>query len=196
MRIEEKHTFLKTIMQYIDQAEKPEYLDYFINGTTEKVLKKNEIFITTDKVHHEIGFITNGLAKGYYISEKGDEINTRFIKEGGFITHYQAFVQQTPSNYIFKALEPTQLLCFNYSHVQDCYAKYPSFQRFGRLMAESVIVMLDKRLDSHQLDDAYKRYVDFRRDYPDLHNRLSLTEIASYIRITRPALSRLRSLKM
>ena len=63
-------------------------------------------------------------------------------------------------------------------------------------MAEAIIAKMDSRLESQHFDNAEKRYYDFMKEYPDLHNRLSLEQIASYIRITRPALSRLRGKKM
>jgi CRP/FNR family transcriptional regulator len=89
--------------------------------------------------------------------------------------------------------EPTTLLVFNYNHVQDCYANFPSFQIFGRKLAESVIVKLDSRLESQHFYDAATRYLHFVNEYPNLAKRLSLEDVASYIRITRPSLSRLKN---
>lgn len=63
-------------------------------------------------------------------------------------------------------------------------------------MAEAIIIKMDGRLESQQFDNAEKRYFEFMQEFPDLHNRLSLEQIASYIRVTRPALSRLRAKKM
>ena len=183
------------VIKHIHPDIKEDALDYFLDGLIEKNLGKNEIYINSDKPHTEIGFIAKGLIRGYYIDDKGNEINTRFLKEGNFATHYKAFVSQEPSKYLFKTVEPTQLLCFNYAHMQNCYHDFPSLEKFGRLMAEAIIVKMDSRLESQHFDDAEKRYYDFMREYPDLHNRLSLEQISSYIRITRPALSRLRRKK-
>ncbi len=195
MTSEDKKCFFKSVITYIDE-ELPEYvLNYFTNGLTEKKLKKNEVFIDTSKTHNEIGFIAQGLLRGFYIDEKGNEVNTRFLKEGNFATHYKAFILHEPSQYTFKAVEPTELLCFDNKHIENCYKLYPSFEKFGRLMAEAIIIKMDDRLESQHFDNAEKRYYDFMQEYPDLHNRLSLEQIASYIRITRPALSRLRGKK-
>jgi CRP-like cAMP-binding protein len=165
------------------------------NGLTERELPKNTVFIDTQKRHDEIGFIVKGLIRGFYIDEKGNEINTRFLKEGNFATHYKAFILQETSKYIFKTVEPVQLLCFSYAHIQECYQRFPSLEKFGRLIAEAIIIKMDNRLESQHFDNAEKRYYDFMQEYPDLHNRLSLEQISSYIRITRPALSRLRGKK-
>ncbi len=188
--------FFKSVVKYIHKDINETALNYFVEGTVEKKLSKNEIYIAPQKTHKEIGFITQGLLRGFYIDEKGNEINTRFLKEGNFATHYKAFITQEPSKYFFKTVEPSLLICFDYQHIQECYKLFPSFQKFGRLMAEAIIIKMDSRLESQHFDNAEKRYYDFMQEYPDLHNRLSLEQIASYIRITRPALSRLRGKKM
>ena len=195
MTLEEKHDFFRLVVKHIHSAIEEDAMNYFVDGLFEKHLDKNEIFIDTQKSHNEIGFITKGLIRGFYIDTKGNEINTRFLKEGNFATHYKAFILREPSKYFFKTVEPTQLLCFNYSHIQNCFEQYPSLEKFGRLMAEAIIVKMDDRLESQHFDNAEKRYYDFMQEYPDLHNRLSLEQISSYIRITRPALSRLRGKK-
>jgi len=185
--------FFKTVIKYIHKDIDEKALECFIEGSTERTLPKNELYIDVRRVHQEIGFVSKGLLRGFYIDDKGNEINTRFIKEGNFATHYSAFISQEPSKYYFKTIEPTQLICFNHQHIQNCYRQFPSFEKFGRLMAEAIIKKMENRLESQHFDNAEKRYYDFMQEYPDLHNRLSLEQIASYIRITRPSLSRLRN---
>lgn len=191
--MEDDKAFFKKVILFIHKDISHDALNYLVNGTTRRHLKKNELFIDVVKKHNEIGFVEKGLVRGYYLDKKGDEINTRFIPEGQFATHYKSFINQEPSKYYFKAVEKTSLLCFDYEHIQKGYELYPDIQKFGRLVAEQIIRKLESRLESQHFDDASKRYYDFMEDYPNLHNRLSLTQIASYIRITRPALSRLRS---
>jgi CRP/FNR family transcriptional regulator len=192
----EKRLFLKSVIKHIHKEIHPESLEYFVNDTTEKSLPKNTIFIPTTGVHKEIGFVAKGLLRGFYIDEEANEINTRFVSEGNFATHYKAFISQEPSKYCFKTIESCELLCFNYNHLQEGYRLFPDLEKFGRLMAEAIICRMDNRLESQQFDSAEKRYHDFVKEYADLHNRLSLEQIASYLRVTRPALSRIRSRKL
>ena len=195
MNLEEKYSFIRTVIRFIHNSISEEALEFFVQGLTQRTLSRNELFIDTQRTHNEIGFIAKGLIRGYYIDDKGNEINTRFLKEGNFATHYKAFILREPSKYFFKTVEPTELLCFSYDHIQACYRNHPDMEKFGRLMAEAIITKMDSRLESQHFDNAEKRYYDFMTEYPDLHNRLSLEQISSYIRITRPALSRLRAKK-
>jgi CRP-like cAMP-binding protein len=196
MKHTEKYDFLCSVMKYIHVDMDKDSIDYFIKGTTDKTCKKNELIISTENIHNVIYFIAKGLVRGYYIDDKGNEINTRFVSEGGFATHYSAFVRRMPSNYNFMTVEPCEFICFDYFHIQDCLNKFHQFERFGRLMAEAIIGKLDSRMESQQFDNASKRYADFMKEYPGLNNRLSLEHISSYLRVTRPALSRIRAKKL
>ena len=195
MNSTEKKGLLKMVVKFIHKEIDEEALDYFAEGMAEKTIEKNSTFISTTKIHNEIGFIAKGLLRGFYIDDKGREINTRFIGEMNFATHYKAFICREPSKYCFQAVEKCELLCFDYNFIQTCFRMYPGLEKFGRLMAEAIIKKMDARLESQQFDDAEKRYKDFLQEYPDLHNRLTLEHIASYIRVTRPALSRIRGKK-
>lgn len=195
MDINEKRLFLKLVIKQIYNEINPDALEYFLNSTKDRKLAKNTIFIPTIGVHKEIGFVAKGLLRGFYIDKDANEINTRFIGEGNFATHYKAFISQEPSKYCFKTVEPCELLCIDYNHIQKGYRLFPDLEKFGRLMAEAIICRMDSRLESQQFDSAEKRYYDFMEEYPDLHNRLPLEQIASYLRVTRPALSRIRSRK-
>lgn len=187
------HKLLKIVMKSIYPDLDDKAFDYFTLGLSTVKLKRKEEFISPYSKQIKIGFIDVGLVKGYYIDKDGNEINTRFMCEGNFVADYKSFISQEPSRYYFKAIEPTTLLVFNYNHVQDCYANFLSFQIFGRKLAESIIVKLDSRLESQHSYDAAKRYLNFINEYPNLAKRLSLEDIASYIRITRPSLSRLKN---
>jgi CRP-like cAMP-binding protein len=187
------HKLLKIVMKSIYPDLDDKAFDYFTLGLSTVKLKRKEEFNSPYCKQIKIGFINVGLVKGYYIDKDGNEINTRFMCEGNFVADYKSFISQEPSRYYFKAIEPTTLLVFNYNHVQDCYSNFPSFQIFGRKLAESIIVKLDSRLESQHSYDAAKRYLHFINEYPNLAKRLSLEDVASYIRITRPSLSRLKN---
>jgi len=170
----------------------PEALAYLVKGTSIKKLKAKEHFIKTTRIHQEIGFVASGLVRGYLINEQADIITTRFLKEGGFATHYKAFLNQEPSLYFFQCLEPTTFVCFNYQHIQLGYKQFPELERFGRLVAENIVRTLERRMESFHFQNAEERYLAFISENPNLFNRISLTHLSSYLGITRPSLSRIR----
>ena len=182
----------KQAIRFVHPGMTDEEIEFFTGGTHVRSVKARAYFIETDKVHKEIGFVVQGLVRGFYIDDEGNEITTRLIKEGGFATHYKAFLLQEPSKYYFQCLEDTVFVCFEYDHVQQAYEKYPAIERFGRLIAEEVIKILESRTEAFQFNDATERYLAFMRHQPDLHNRVSLSHLSSYLGIARPSLSRIR----
>ncbi len=184
--------FFKFVVSKILPEVSTAALDYLAEGTTIKELKAKEYFIKTEKIHREIGFVASGLVRGYLINEKGDVITTRFLKEGGFATHYKAFLNQEPSLYYFQCLEPTTFVCFDYEHIQKGYKEFPELEKFGRLVAENIIRILENRMESFHFKNAEERYLDFIKANPNLFNRVSLTHLSTYLGIARPSLSRIR----
>ncbi|MEM6380623.1 MAG: Crp/Fnr family transcriptional regulator, partial [Bacteroidota bacterium] len=107
-------------------------------------------------------------------------------------TQYSAFVYQRKSDYCFQCLEDCELLCFNYSDLQNAYRYYPDLEKLGRLIAESIVDILEKRTRSFQFMNAEERYIDFLNRHPTLMNRISINHLSSYLGVRRPSLSRIR----
>jgi len=65
-------------------------------------------------------------------------------------------------------------------------------EKFGRLVAENIIRILENRMESFHFKNAEERYLDFIKANPNLFNRVSLTHLSTYLGIARPSLSRIR----
>ncbi len=185
--------FFKQVVHFIDPQLSSEAIEFLCQGLKERKLKAKEYLIETRKAHTDISFVATGLVRGYYVDSKGNEITTRLIKEGNFATHYRAFLAQQPSKYFFQCLEPCTLLFFNHRYIQQAYKMYPEAERFGRLVAEGIINILESRMESFQFMNAEERYLQFINQNPGLFNRISLEHLSSYLGIQRPSLSRIRS---
>lgn len=80
----------------------------------------------------------------------------------------------------------------SYHHIQQGYDQFIGFERNGRLIAEAILQQQQRRIESFQFDSAEQRYLDFIQENPGLFNRISLTNLSSYLGIERPSLSRIR----
>ena len=169
-----------------------EELKYLESGLSVIELKPKHFFIHANTMQKEIGFVYSGLLRAFYIDNNGDEISVNFFRENRYATHYSAFITQTPSKYYFQCLEPTVLVTISYKHIQDGYERFPIFERYGRLVAEAVLKIQQKRIEAFLFDNAETRYLDFIKENPDLFNRVSLSYLASYLGIERQSLTRIR----
>jgi len=60
------------------------------------------------------------------------------------------------------------------------------------VIIENAFVKLQKRVLQNISVSAEERYLDFLQNYPDLFNRISNVQIASYIGVTPEFLSKIR----
>jgi CRP/FNR family transcriptional regulator len=165
---------------------------YFESGFTLHTFKPKEFFIEAGKRNHHLGFVTQGLMRGYYLNAEGEEITTAFVKEKEWATDYPSLLLGKPSRYNLQCLEPTTLISISLAHIREGYDRFAGFERNGRLIAEEVLKQQQRRIESFQFDSAEQRYLDFIKENPQLFNRISLTHLSSYLGIERPSLSRIR----
>ncbi len=64
-------------------------------------LERKDYFIRSGKIQKEVGFITKGLMRSFYMDMSGNEKTVRFYAENDYATHYTAFITQQPSKYSF-----------------------------------------------------------------------------------------------
>lgn len=169
-----------------------EELSLFASKLSFKELKKKEFFLEAGKIQKSIGFITQGLIRSFYIDNDGNEITVGFYSEGEYATHYSSFITQQPSKYSIQCLEPTTLVCLSLENMNSIYQEAPNFERYGRLIAGAILIKQQIRIESFIFQTAEERYLDFIEHYPTLFNRVSLSQLCSYLGIERQTLTRIR----
>ncbi len=188
---DEIKTFLKSV-----QSICPELTDQELTLFSEKLsvitFKKKEIFIQSGQAQQSIGFIVSGLIRSYYIDNNGNEKTVRFYAEKDYAIHYTAFITQQFSKYTFQCLENTVLVLLSYENMQLLYRQIPTFEKYGRLVAEEILKMQQQRIESFVFQTAEERYKDFMKQHPDIYNRVSLSHLCSYLGIERQTLTRIR----
>ena len=181
------------LIQVIEQlinltpAEKKLVQDLF----KEKKYKKGDFFLAEGETCKHVGFITKGIVR-YYINDEGEEKTYGFSKENDFVSNYESFVPQTPSQQIIQALEDSVLLVISRNDLQQFYAHIKEGERFGRLVIEQVFIQTLKERNSFYTDSPEFRYEKFIQQHPDLQQRLSQYYIASYVGVKPQSLSRIR----
>jgi CRP/FNR family transcriptional regulator len=184
--------FLRSVTELCPKVTDDE-LD-FLRGYLDIVtLGPKEFYLRAGRVQRAIGFVSTGLLRAFYLDKNGDEISVNFIPESSYATHYSAFIAQVPSQYSIQGIEPSIIVNLDFQTIQRGYERYPSLERYGRLIAEMAIKLQQRRIEAFLFDSAEKRYLDFIEESPDLFNRVSLTHLASYLGIERQSLTRIRN---
>lgn len=161
----------------------------------ETVIHKGEFFIQAGDVPRHMGYNLNGLFRLYYIDEEGNDYTKAFSETGRFIISYSAIIQKRPSFFNIEALQDSRILKFEYEAFDQMIQSDIRWYPFAFKLLESVYVMKELREKSFLLDDASKRYDEFKERYAGVEDQIKLYHVASFLGITPEALSRIRKRK-
>lgn len=164
---------------------------YFSSKLQEIKLKKNAVLLKNGAIEKHLSFISKGIVRLFIPQEKGD-VTFGFLFDNQFVTGYDSFVTQAPSEYQIETLTETTLWKISLHDLNDVYEKTDSGNIIGRKMAENMFLIKSKRELSLLSKTAEERYLDLFTDRPNLFKQVPLKYIASYIGVTPQALSRIR----
>ena len=158
----------------------------------EKKVKRRQFILQEGDVCKHYTFVVNGCFKMYKVDNKGLEHNLQFSIENAWIADIGSFYSNKPSELYIEALEQSTILQIAKPDLLYLYSQYPKFDRNFRVLIENAFISLQKRVLQNISSTAEERYLDFLKNYPNLFNRISNVQIASYIGVTPEFLSKIR----
>jgi CRP-like cAMP-binding protein len=159
---------------------------------SEKKVKRRQFILQEGDVCKHISFVVDGCLKMYKVDNKGSEHNLQFSIENGWIADLGSFYSGKQSELYIEALEQSTILQIKHVDMIYLYTNYPKFDRIFRVLIENAFIKIQKRVLQNISSTAEERYLDFLNNYPNLFNRISNVQIASYIGVTPEFLSKIR----
>lgn len=129
---------------------------------------------------------------GYYKVEEGEVKVLEFYTEDVFFTDLLSYVNEIPSNYYLKALEPTLAFGIKKVDAERLFKGSHQLERFGRLSMQEAFLKLFTRVERMSIRSNEERYLRLLEKRPDLFQRVPNYLIASYLGMTPVGLSKLR----
>jgi len=154
-------------------------------------VKKGTYLLKENEVCNSIFFISQGFCKSFY-NKDGKEINTAFYFENDFFTNIISLKNEEKSKYAIKACEDSKVIKFDKFKLLDAYQKSQEIESFGRKILELIVRKQEEHLDTFKLLSPKQRYENLILKQPNILQRVSLTQISSYLGISRETLSRIR----
>ena len=155
-------------------------------------VKKHAYLLKEGEVCKHVCYLTSGFFRMYYIDYDGNEINYRFAQKNNFIVDFQSFLIQKPAHFYWQAMQDAELLALPYLGIQRLYAASPSWNNFGRLIAERVYLQLNERVEMLLFMTPEERYKHLLDTQPELFTLVSQNQLSSYLGVKPESLSRLR----
>ena len=165
---------------------------FFSSKLKKRQFQKKTIITEIGHTENYISFIEKGIIRLLIPKKEEEEITYGFSFENEFISAYDSFLIQKPSQYQLETLVETSLLSITYSDLQKVYQQTKIGNLIGRMSSERLFLIKSKREQSLLNDSAEQRYLNLFKERPNLIKEIPLKYIASYIGVTAQALSRIR----
>ena len=154
-------------------------------------VERGAYFSEAGKVPKQVGYIVEGVIRGCYYNNQGEEITRCFISENSLVCDYVNFEANVASSEYLQAITECSLIVFSKKNWEELSHIIVGWDNIKNKMVQ--LCMYQKsRKGPVVSQDATTRYLEFMGNYPTLINRIPLSYIASYLGITQQSLSRIR----
>ncbi len=139
-------------------------------------------------------FIEKGILRAYWVVD-GEEYTTSFGAEGCIVFSMDELYYNKMSEEFVETLEDVVAYKIALSDLIRLFQTNIELANWGRIIHQNEYRRLHRSHKDRLTLSAKERYEEFMQQFPQICQRVQLGYIASYLGITLPTLSRLRSRK-
>ncbi|SMO74113.1 cAMP-binding domain of CRP or a regulatory subunit of cAMP-dependent protein kinases [Chryseobacterium rhizoplanae] len=162
---------------------------------SEKDYKKNELMLQEGQICHSLFYIDKGFCKSYYEIE-GVIKNTGFFFENEIATNISSFGSGQQSEFNIIACEEIHAIIFDKAKLFEAAGKAPEIETLGRHCIRQFASRQEEFSNLFKLYTAQERLEYIEAKYPEMLQRISLTQLSSFLGVARETLSRIRKRRM
>jgi len=184
---------MENLIEYILQFGNlnKQQIAFITSKVTEIELRKDEYFSEAGKIPLQVGFVVDGVVRGCYYNNKGDEITRCFIAENNLVVDYVNFEANSASTEYLQASTDCKLIVFSKQNWDELSHTIVGWDNIKNKMVQKCLYQKSRKSPVIS-QDATTRYLEFLENYPTLTNRIALSYVASYLGVTQQSLSRIR----
>ena len=185
----------QTLIDYINRIVKldPEEEKLLLSRVTSRKYLKGQYMNQQGDVCGFSAFVVKGCTKTFFMDDAGQEHVVMFSIEDWWTSDIASFITQTPSDFNVQCLENTEVILFPFIGHEALLKEIPKLERFFRKIVERALVASQKRVVRNLSMSAKDRFLFFRKQYPQIEQRVPQYLIASYLGITKEFLSKIKS---
>ncbi|MGA1227489.1 MAG: Crp/Fnr family transcriptional regulator [Tamlana sp.] len=157
-----------------------------------KTVKAGTQIVKIGELPFKVYMLISGIIRCFLITESGKEFNKSFYLPFSFIAPMTALIEKKPSLLIFETLNDCELYEVDFYKLMDLCKKNESLNLLYARILESVYARYEKRLVDLISLDAKDRYLELKKQIPNVDEFIPQYHIASYLGITPVQLSRIR----
>lgn len=180
-----------------------EYLNSFANISEEMIteLKKISVhkkidagteLVKLNEVPTKLYMLLSGLIRCYLSTESGKNFNKSFYLPLSFVGALTALLQKEPSKFVFEALEDSEVYEIDFDKFMNLCQNNQEINTMYSRILEGVYTKYEKRLVDLISLNATDRYLELKKQIPNVDKLIHQYHIASFLGITAVQLSRIR----
>jgi len=188
------HNVFQTSVKQVSQRITDEDISLLVSCVVSKELKQGEPLLKEGEVCRAFYLVEKGYLRTHY-NKDGVRINLNFTLEGNFTTNIKSFKTHELSEFTIEAGEDTSVSIFDLDVIAKEFNSHPQIILFIRRLAMHLLLAAEEHSKLFKMYTPTERYRYIEKNNPALLQRISLSQIASYLGVTRETLSRIRAKK-
>jgi CRP-like cAMP-binding protein len=157
-----------------------------------KAFKKGDSFLKYGKVARYSGFVIQGAFMFSIQDEEGNEKIIKFSFPNDFLANCESYGKNAPSNVSIIALEDAIVLKINIKKLQPLYDSHINLLHLNLELYRELLEQQSEHQHILSLKSPKRRYRYLLERRPWIIQKITLTNIARYLYVSREALSRAR----
>lgn len=153
---------------------------------------KKEVIIQEGQRDDYTYFVESGSVRAYVIRED-KQVTLFFAFEGDSATTILGPSSTLSSKLTIETLEPTTLVRISRTRLEQLFQQSLEIANWGRKLMEKTLLEYEHYFIEYYWMEKSTQYEVLMKEHPQLLQRVSLKEIASYLNITPQTLSRIRA---
>jgi CRP-like cAMP-binding protein len=170
-----------------------EELNAFLNQFVMIDLKKGEVLLREGEVCKHLYFILKGGIRCFMHDESGKEINLHFYFEDELASEFKSLRFQIPSDRNLVTLSSSKVLRAARPDYEEMFANNIDFTQAAFRFFQDMFLKEEEHSEMLRKLSADERYQYVLENHPHLLQKISLTQLASWLGISRESLSRIRA---
>ncbi|MCH2032531.1 MAG: Crp/Fnr family transcriptional regulator [Tenacibaculum sp.] len=183
-------SFISFIEGYVQLNENIK--DDILSVSEELTFKKGEEILAIGKTCKYLYFLNTGSVRSF-IYQKGKDITHWVYAPNSLFTSWGSYILQNPSSEYLEAIDNCNVIAISHSNWQKLYEKHSQLEKYGRLMIEQELAIIDEFYKGYYFLSAKEKYELLISVYPNITQIANLGHIASMMGISQETLSRIRS---
>lgn len=155
-------------------------------------IPKRGFHLRAGEVCTHTAYVNKGCSRSYTIDPKGKEHVLFFGFEDWWLGDIESYITQRPGKLYIEAMEDLELLCITHDDFEGFGRRFPALGRWHQEKQTKMAFAMINRLIEVKSCSPEERMLELVKQRPDIFQRVALQDIASYLDIEPPSLSRMR----